>query len=260
VQTQQSVAEAALAAGLPGEALYRAQVGSTNTELLHLAREGAPAWSVLVAGFQAAGRGRLGRTWIAPPGTSLMVSLLLRPARSPAEAPLITLAAGVGMARALRDACGLDVRCKWPNDLLAGGRKIGGILTEAEVEADHLSHGVIGAGVNVLQRAEDFPPDLRNTATSVAVEGGRPEMDSLLRTYLSGFRAESDPDSSGFVERTLDAYRGLCDTVGRRVAATTTTGSRIRGQAEAIGDEGQLVVRTADGLAEVTFGEVEHLR
>jgi BirA family biotin operon repressor/biotin-[acetyl-CoA-carboxylase] ligase len=258
VPSEHSVAEAALAAGLAGPARYRAEVGSTNTELLRLAREGAPAWSVFVADHQTAGRGRLGRAWVAPPGSSVMVSLLLRPRLTPAEAPLITLAAGACMALAVEEACGVDVRCKWPNDLLAGGRKLGGILTEAEVEGNRLSFVVVGSGVNVTQEAKDLPADV--AATSVAMEGGRPDPDALLRVYLARFRSDFDPDRDGFREGTLEAYRDRCDTLGRRVAATTTTGSRVEGHAESIGDRGQLVVRSEGVRAEVSFGEIEHLR
>jgi BirA family biotin operon repressor/biotin-[acetyl-CoA-carboxylase] ligase len=260
VQSEHSVAEAALAAGLGGPAHYRAEVGSTNTELVRLARAGEPAWSVFVAGFQAAGRGRLGRSWVAPPGTSLMVSLLLRPALAPAEAPLVSLAAGVCLARALERACALDVRCKWPNDLVVGDRKLGGILSETEVEGPRLTHVVIGAGVNVLQRPGDFPPELDDAATSVSIEGGRQDPDGLLREYLAGFRGDFDPDEEGFRGRTLDAYRRRCDTLGRRVAATTIAGVRVEGEAVSIGEHGQLLVRTSGGTVEVTFGEVEHLR
>src|SRR5262245_27658872 len=159
--SEHSVAAAALAAGLEGEAWYRDEVGSTNTELIALARSGAPAWSVLVAGYQSEGRGRLGRTWTAPPGSSLMASLLLRPAMAPADAPLVALAAGACMAQAVESACGVVASCKWPNDVLAGDRKLAGILTEAEANGSRVAFVVVGTGVNVRQTAEDFPAEVR---------------------------------------------------------------------------------------------------
>jgi BirA family biotin operon repressor/biotin-[acetyl-CoA-carboxylase] ligase len=114
--------------------------------------------------------------------------------------------------------------------------------------------------VNVAQRADDFPPEVRPAATSVALEGGTADVDALLTAYLSAFRSAFDPDAEGFAARTLAAYRERCGTLGRRVAATTTAGERIEGEATAIGDRGQLVVETGAGPAEVAFGEVEHLR
>jgi BirA family biotin operon repressor/biotin-[acetyl-CoA-carboxylase] ligase len=258
--SEHSVAAAALAAGLDGEAWYRDEVGSTNTELIALARAGAPAWSVLVTGYQSAGRGRLGRTWAAPPGSSLMTSLLLRPRMAPADAPLLALAAGACLARAVEKACGVVARCKWPNDVLAGDRKLAGVLTEAEANGDRLAFVVVGTGVNVAQQSEDFPPEFRPAATSVALEGGTSDGDALLTVYLSAFRSAFDPDAAGFAAGTLAAYRERCDTLGRRVAATTTAGERVEGVASAIGDRGQLVVETDSGPAQVAFGEVEHLR
>jgi BirA family biotin operon repressor/biotin-[acetyl-CoA-carboxylase] ligase len=260
--SEHSVAAAALAAGLAGEAWYRGEVGSTNTELIALARDGAPAWSVLVAGFQRAGRGRLGRTWTAPPGSSLMASLLLRPTLAPADAPLIALAGGACLAEAVEAVTGVVTRCKWPNDVLAGGRKVAGVLTESEVEADgeRVAFVVVGTGVNVSQSAEDFPPEARSSATSVALEGGAADADGLLAAYLAAFRSAFDPDADGFAARTLASYRERCATIGRRVSATTTSGERVEGVAAAVGDRGQLVVETEWGRAEVAFGEVEHLR
>jgi BirA family transcriptional regulator, biotin operon repressor / biotin---[acetyl-CoA-carboxylase] ligase len=260
MSSEHSVANTALAAGLTGRSWYRDEVGSTNTELIGLAREGAPAWSVFVAGYQSAGRGRLGRAWEATPGSSLMASLLLRPRIPPADAPLITLAAGACLAAAIEDACGVTVGCKWPNDLVAGERKLGGILTEAEVAGDRLAFVVIGTGVNVRQRPEDLPPGLEAAATSVAIEGGRTDPDALLRAYLERFRTDFDPDGDDFARRTLATYREWCLTLGRRVRATTTDGRRAEGLAEAVGDRGQLVVQTPEGLEEIGFGEVEHLR
>jgi BirA family biotin operon repressor/biotin-[acetyl-CoA-carboxylase] ligase len=260
MSSEHSVADAALAAGLTGRSWYRDEVGSTNTELIGLAREGAPAWSVFVASYQSAGRGRLGRAWEAAPGSSLLASLLLRPGIPAADAPLTTLAAGACMTAAIEHACGVSAGCKWPNDLVAGGRKLGGILTEAEVAGGRLAFVVIGAGVNVRQRPEDLPPGLEAAATSVAIQGGRTEPGALLRAYLERFRTDFDPDGEDFARRTLAAYRERCDTLGRRVRATTTDGRRAEGVAEAVGDRGQLVVRTPEGLEEIAFGEVQHLR
>ena len=258
--TLESVARAAKSAGIEAASHYLEVTGSTNTELLALAEQGAPAWTVLAAGHQVAGRGRLDRTWESKPGASLLVSVLLRPDLPPTDSSLVTLAAGACMALSCSVACGVDVRCKWPNDLLVADRKLGGVLTEAKVERGRLAHVVVGVGMNLEQSAEDFPPELRGSATSVANEGGRPDGPALLFEFLLRLKRFGDPSRPGFRETVLDMYRRVCQTIGRTVRATTATGRHVEGRATGVGDSGQLVVETDRGPEEVTFGEITHLR
>jgi BirA family biotin operon repressor/biotin-[acetyl-CoA-carboxylase] ligase len=224
-----------------------------------MAEDGAPEWSIVVAGHQEAGKGRLGRSWISSPGSSLLVSFLLRPRLDPADAALVTLAAGAAAALAIQSACGVEARCKWPNDLEVKGKKLGGILVEAEVMEGRLSHAVVGMGVNLVQRREDFPPELRESATSVVIEGGRPDPAALLREVLANARRLCDTGRPGFRDETLAAYRGLCDTIGRNVRAATAKGREVEGRAMGVGDSGELFVQAASGLETVLFGEVVHL-
>ena len=256
--TDELVTEAARDAGWPGPARFVASTGSTNSDLFRLGAEGAPGWTLLVAGYQEAGRGRLGRTWVAPAGTSLLASVLIRPAVDPASVPLLSLAAAVAMAEACRD-CGVDVACKWPNDLVRGGRKLGGILPEASVGAAGVEFVVVGVGVNVRQGTEDFPPEIRPTATSIRKEGGDADPARLLRAYLAALRRWVDDagrPGPGF----LDRYREMCVTIGQRVRARTTAGDLVEGVTIGVGDSGELLVETSAGLRPVAFGEVEHLR
>lgn len=236
--------------------------GSTNTDVWQMAEAGAPEWTVMVAGKQEAGRGRLGRTWVSARGESLHVSVLLRPPVRPGEAPLLSLAAAVAMAAACRSVGGVEVGCKWPNDLVAGRteRKLGGILCEASVEEGRLGFVVIGAGVNLTQRRRDFPRELRATATSVAREGGAGDGPGLLRAYLVGLRALYEMGGRGLAGSVLPPYRAACVTIGRTVRATTTAGEEVEGRAVAVADDGSLVVDTGERSAPVAFGEVEHLR
>ena len=258
--TQHIVAEAARAAGLPVPGRFVPVTGSTNSDLFAMAEHGAPEWTVMVAGTQEAGRGRLGRTWVSTrDGDALLASILLRPEMPPAEAPLLSLLAAVCMAEACRDACRLDVRCKWPNDLVVGRRKLAGVLAEANVKAGSLEYLVIGIGVNVGQQPGDFPEELRGTATSVAIEGGHPDLPSLLSAYLSAFKRRYDPNGADFRDRLLPEYRDLCDTIGRTVLATSTSGRRVEGMATGVGDTGELLVQTPEGLQSIGFGEVLHL-
>jgi BirA family transcriptional regulator, biotin operon repressor / biotin---[acetyl-CoA-carboxylase] ligase len=257
--TEHTVAEAATAAGLTARSHFLAVTGSTNTDLWRMAKEGAPEWTVVVAGRQTAGRGRLGRTWVTPSGTVLHVSLLLRPRLEPTSAPLLSLAAAVAAADACRTEGRIDVRCKWPNDLIVGERKLGGILTEANVQGDRVEFVVIGTGLNVSQTLDDFPADLRETATSVAREGGDPDAGRILSGYFRRLRDLYGNRGEGVGIRVLDPYRRLCATIGRSVRASTVDGSTIEGVARAVGETGELIVETRQGLRAVEFGEVAHL-
>lgn len=231
--------------------------GSTNADLAAAAAQGAPGWTVLVAGHQEAGRGRLGRTWESKPGQSLLVSVLLRPSIAPDDAPLLSLGAGVAVAEACRATGATAVDCKWPNDAVAGERKLAGILPEASVAGGRLEHVVIGIGLNVSQDESDFPESIRGTATSVGLEGGRVDAADALTHVLAGLRRWLEPEED-LRDRVLPRYRELCSTVGRRVRADVSGGS-IEGEATGVGDHGELVVETAEGKVEIGFGEVVHL-
>jgi BirA family biotin operon repressor/biotin-[acetyl-CoA-carboxylase] ligase len=257
--SEHTVARAARNAGIEAPTRFAEATGSTNSDLLRLAEEGAPAWTVLAANHQEEGRGRLGRTWVSRPGESLLVSVLLRPELAPAQAALVTLGAGACMALSCSVACGVDALCKWPNDLVVGGRKLGGVLVEARMEGGRLGPVVIGAGVNLAQGEEDFPPRLRGSATSASMEGGRPDAATLLFEYLFRLKRFCDPARADFHDTVLDLYRRHCDTIGRDVRATSTTGRIVEGRATAVGDGGQLIVQTGDGNEAVAFGEIAHL-
>jgi BirA family biotin operon repressor/biotin-[acetyl-CoA-carboxylase] ligase len=189
----------------------------------------------------------------------LLVSVLLRPQLPASEAALITLGAGACMALACSVACGVDVGCMWPNDLVVHDRKLGGILVEAKLEGAHVDHIVVGSGVNLEHAEGDFPPELRGRATSVTMEGGRPDGATLLFEYLFRLTRFCDPAKPGFRETILDLYRRHCDTIGRRVRALTTDGGEVEGTTTGVGDDGELVVETTDGPAQVGFGEIAHL-
>jgi BirA family transcriptional regulator, biotin operon repressor / biotin---[acetyl-CoA-carboxylase] ligase len=257
--SEHTVARAARNAGIEAPVHFAEATGSTNTDLLRLAEGGAPAWTVLAANHQEEGRGRLGRTWVSQPGSSLLVSILLRPELPPATAAIITLGAGACMALACSVACGVDVGCKWPNDLVIHDRKLGGILVEAKLEGSHVDHVVVGTGVNLEQAEEDFPPEISGLATSVAMEGGRPDAATLVFEYLFRLKRFCDPAKPGFRETILDLYRRHCDTIGRPVSAITTDGVEVEGTATGVGDDGELVVATADGPVHVGFGEIANL-
>jgi len=235
---------------------YHDRIASTNDRARELAAEGAEN-VVVVADEQTGGRGRLAREWTAPSG-GIWASLLLRPRRPPAEVPIYTLAAAVAVARASREA-GADARIKWPNDVLVADehgeeRKLCGILTEMEGEADRVSWLVVGPGVNANVDADALPPD----ATSLRAVAGdvdrRAFLQHVLETFYELTSAEAD------VEAVLDAWREHAATLGRRVRVDTPGGG-VEGEAVDVRFPGSLVVRTDDGDERVVHaGDCEHLR
>ncbi|HEX9775477.1 MAG TPA: biotin--[acetyl-CoA-carboxylase] ligase [Actinomycetota bacterium] len=234
--------------GISPRAVVIEVTGSTNDDARALGREGAPHLTVVVTNEQRAGRGRLGRAWVAPPGTSLLASWVARPALPVERWPLVPLLAGVAAAEAIEARTNVAPSLKWPNDLLAGERKLGGILVEAELPA----FVVVGLGVNVGQTS--FPTGL--AATSIAMEGGvRLDRADLMAATLAAFqRALEEPEAA------LDRYRARCATLGTTVRVERTAAEPVQGVARAIDEIGGLVVEAATGEVTVTAGDVIHLR
>lgn len=242
---QDSLRAAALAAGIEVAPVFHEAIGSTSTEAMRLAQGGAPEWTIVATNHQTAGRGRLGRTWETPPGVALTFSTILRPPLPPEEAALVSLLAAAVMAESA------GVMCKWPNDLLVDDRKVAGLLAEASVEGGELRHLVLGIGVNVTTAAGDLPEG----ATSLALEGIHSSPPTLLGRFLGRFRPAYRPREPRFGRDVVDAYRGRCATLGRRVRARTTGGRVVEGTALDVDDRGGLVTDAGT----VAFGEIEHL-
>ena len=252
------------------------QTGSTNADVVQLARSGAAAGLVLVAEHQTAARGRLDRGWSAPARSGLTFSVLLRPsdvtpdvmpdlqiarpplpsvAVPPVRWSLLPLVVGVGVASAVRRIADVEAGLKWPNDVLIGDRKVAGIL--AEVVDDAV---VVGVGLNVTLREAELPVP---TAISLALAGAScTDRDTLLRAivraigdeYLAWRRVEGDGERS-----VLPRYRELCVTLGRDVRVDLG-GESIEGRAVDINADGSLVVQTSAGRRSVSAGDVVHVR
>ena len=230
---------------------YHEEIDSTNRRARELAAEGATD-VVVLAGAQTGGRGRLDREWSSPPG-GVYLSTLCRPDLPTAHAPVYTLAAAVAATRAAREA-GADAGSKWPNDgLVPAGedeRKLVGILTEMEGEADRVSWVIVGVGANVDVPGVDLPA----TATSLRELGADADRRTFVRRFLGAFEGlRSDPDSI------LPAWREHALTLGRRVRVETTKGT-VEGEAVDVAFPGALVVETAEGERRVSAGDCEHLR
>jgi BirA family biotin operon repressor/biotin-[acetyl-CoA-carboxylase] ligase len=264
-----------------------AETGSTNADLLGLARSGAGEGLVLVAEAQAAGRGRMGRHWLGAPRAALTFSVLLRPSTAPpGSLGWVPLLAGVAVVSALSQSAGVDARLKWPNDVLADGAKLAGILSESWGDAI-----VVGIGINVHQRAGELPvpgatsvflasaspeaasPEAASPETASPEAGqaspdvaGLPVRERLLMTVLGNlahwYRAwldqahPGDPDGCGLRQE----YLRRSATVGREVTVLLPGERSFTGTAVGVDPAGQLAVRTGSGLVKVSAGDVVHLR
>ena len=236
-------------------------VDSTNLRARQLAMAGAADGTVVTADRQTAGRGRLGRDFQSPGGLGIYLTALLRPDLPPERLSPLTAMAGVGVCRAVERVCGLSPGLKWPNDPVLDGRKLCGILTELSLEGEtgRVDHVALGIGVNVLQRPEDFGPEVREMATSLAQALGRPVSRPALAAELI---RETDrlyaALRGGALEPYLAEYRRRCVNLGRTVRLLSPGGAAGE-TAEALDIDGDfgLVVRAADGrVRTVRSGEV----
>ena len=262
-----------------------ASTGSTNADLVARAVAGAPEGVVLAAEEQTAGRGRLGRSWVSPPRAALTFSLLVRPATvSPARRGWLPLLSGVSVASAVRVVARVDARLKWPNDVLAGPAKLGGILAEAVGDAI-----VVGIGLNVSTEPGELPPpraqgsprapggalpatSLRvlaaagQAAQGQAAQGaGSGDRERLLTEILAAFehwyqawrQAAGDPDRCGLRAE----YTRLCATIGLHVRVERPGSQLLSGLAVGVDPDGRLLVRVSSGAeVPVAAGDVVHLR
>ena len=231
-------------------------VGSTNAEAAAWAADGAPEGALVVAEYQSAGRGRLGRTWAAAAGVNLTQSLVLRPRLDAARLGLLPLAAGLAVADAVERVAGVPAQVKWPNDLLLGGKKAGGLLAEA-VHGAEAPVVVLGIGLNVNQQA--FPPELAEKATSVALEAGRPvERAALLAALLAALERRYDALAAGDGSALLAAFERRMHGLGQPVAVRYpgTARAPLGGVVLGVAPDGALRLETLDGERRLYAGEV----
>lgn len=239
------------------------ECASTNSALVARATAGAPQFSVLATDTQTAGRGRLGRTWVAPPGMTLAVSVLLRPGFGCEGWGWLPLVAGLAMARAVREQLPRTARVgvKWPNDVLVGERKVCGVLTE--VAPGEQPGVVVGAGVNLTIPRGQLPTE---TATSMTLEGAEAGalLDRTLAAYLRELGTLVGALEVGAGDATASGIRGVvsaeCVTLGRKVRVSLPGDETFIGVALEIDPTGRLVVDGAAGRIAVAAGDVTHVR
>ncbi|WP_158751566.1 biotin--[acetyl-CoA-carboxylase] ligase [Acidobacterium sp. S8] len=246
-----------------GKLQFFPSIHSTNTHAMQQAEAGAQHGSVYFADEQTAGRGRGAHAWSSPPGSGLYVSVLLRPRMAPADVLWLSLATGLAVRNAVMQTTTLSCDLRWPNDLLFGPRKFCGILTELNAEVTRVRHLVIGIGINVHQ--QQFPPELRNIATSLHVETGRTwPRQELLLTLLQSLHREvvalSDPaNAAASRQSVLERVEKASSWVrGKQVHVEEMDG--FDGLTEGLDARGFLQVRTAQGLRTVFSGGVREFK
>jgi len=232
------------------------EVSSTNTLALQMAEQGAPEGTVVISESQKQGRGRMGRNWISQPEAGIYLSLILRPNFVPMQAPCITLMAAVALVEALEQALGVKAAIKWPNDVMIGGKKVSGILTELKAEMECIHYMIVGIGINVNNA--EFPEALQAKVTSLLLELKRevsriPVVQALLnaleRWYLITLGA-------GGIERTFNRWRELSSTLGQDVEVNVGD-EVLKGVATRLGADGSLYVKLDSGVEkQILAGDV----
>ena len=233
---------------------------STNETAKKEALADAPEGTVVVAEQQQQGKGRLERNWFSPPELGLWFSVILRPQIELVQASQLTFVSAVAVCQALRTVTGLSVMIKWPNDLLYRGKKLCGILTELGAEIEEINYLVVGIGLNVNQQAKDFPPEIRKTATSLALASGRSwQRVELLRAILEEYEKQYQIYLQKGFAQTLLLWRELNVTLGQEVTVSTREESFV-GIAEDINEAGCLLIRKASGELETLIAGDVSLR
>lgn len=225
---------------------------STNDIADKLARDGVREGIVIFAEAQTKGRGRAGRRWMSPPGKGLWFSVLVRPAIAPQAATQLTVISATAVARAIRQHTSLVPQIKWPNDILIGGKKAVGILTEMNVERDRVRHVILGIGVDV--NVKEFPAELRDIATSLALAAGR-DLDrcELAATILRELDADYARICANDFASVAEEWERQCITLGRRVRVQERERA-LTGRAESLAPDGALLLRTDHGHLERIIG------
>ena len=223
--------------------IYHELTQSTMDDAFSSGAQGAEEGTVIIAESQSKGRGRMGRSWISPKGKGIYMSVILRPQFSPNDFAKLTLLAAVAVCEALRKVSDLDIGIKWPNDLLAGGRKLAGILTELNAEVDQMKFVVVGLGVNINASKRALPGE----ATSLKIESGKSHsrvavVQEILRSLEYWY---ADIERQGF-EHVLKRWRELALILGKRIIIKEHH-QEIHGEAVDLADDGGLIIRTDSG-------------
>jgi len=228
---------------------YFPTIDSTNVYAARIAHEGATEGTVVIADAQSGGKGRLGRSWVSPPGVNLYLSVILRPSVSAAAAPQLNLLAAVAVADAIAEICQLTPTIKWPNDVLVVGKKICGILAEMQTGVGELRAVILGIGVNINAPLSAFPEELHDKASSLLLVSGRTiersAFTASLLTHLEKYYVLWLEQGFAALRTTWEQY--ATEVLGKRIAVAASEGT-VTGTALGLDDDGALLVRgEADG-------------
>lgn len=231
------------------------EVDSTNAWAIREALKGAEEGEIFLAEAQTQGRGRMGRKWFSPKGKNIYLSIILKPEMPPQKVPLLNLGASLALAYLL-EKLGLEPELKWPNDVLLKGKKVSGILSEAYAEPDRVNFVVLGIGLNVNTKEEDFPEDIRNLATSLLIETGkefsRNELVKKILEELEGVYFLLKENSQGVLSKWCSYAK-----VEGRMVEVESFGELIEGVAQGIDEDGALLVKTQKGIKKILAGDVK---
>lgn len=236
--------------------IYYDETDSTNNRAKEAGNNKEPHGTLFVADMQMAGKGRRGRVWKSPSGSSIYMTILLYPDIPPVKAPQLTLIMAIAVAEGIREVTGLETKIKWPNDIVVNGKKICGILTEMSTEIDYINHVVIGIGINV--NMESFPEDIAKTATSLRIEAGKEfRRFELIAAIMEHFeKAYEAVCEAGSLEPIMEDYNCLLVNCGRRVRVLEPE-HEYDALALGIDKTGELQVECEDGSRKSVFaGEV----
>jgi BirA family biotin operon repressor/biotin-[acetyl-CoA-carboxylase] ligase len=234
-------------------------VNSTNAIARKLAKEGAEEGTVVLAGVQSSGKGRLNREWFSPKG-GLWLSIILKPDFRAQEATMGVLMAGCAVAKTLMKMYNLDARIKWPNDILIGNKKVCGILTELGTQGSKINHQILGIGINVNFNLEELPEDIRVFSSTLKLEAGRElSLEELLSGLLNRIDLCYDILTSGQSHRIISQWKELSETLGKQVRISTQK-ETMEGIALDIDDTGALIVDTNEsGIRKFLAGDCLHV-
>jgi BirA family biotin operon repressor/biotin-[acetyl-CoA-carboxylase] ligase len=234
---------------------YWPEIASTNDEAKRLAREGAPEGTMVIADYQTKGRGRLDRGWVAPRGSSLLMSIVFRPELAARQIQRVTMSCGLAVADAIEQQTGLRAGLKWPNDIVIAGAKAGGILTEIEVKGTEVEFAVVGMGLNVNLDPALLPADMPVAATSLCHQFGA-DVPRLLLLWSVLEKVEERYSRLRVGKSPAEEWAARLVTLGKAVTVSGT-GPAVEGVAESVDEDGALLVRLADGCLEtVLAGDV----
>lgn len=237
-------------------------LSSTNVEAARYAEENSPDGTVLLADAQTAGKGRLGRTWVSPPGVNLYCSIILRPPMPPYCAPQLTFLSAVAVVQTISSCSGLPATIKWPNDILINGRKVAGLLNELSAETERIKHVILGIGINLNMTSDQFPQGLRAPASSLLLEGaGQQDRLALLRQLLRNLDSLYSLYLSEGFEPIKQLWLLQSSTIGRQVEILNDGKPAFTGLATGLAENGALLVTLGTGQVETVFaGDVRILK